>query len=200
MNSTNDSSGGDGERIKFETFQEIKNILQEADKGALLNVLNDCWQTNHADVQDMISTAATKKQKEDQEIQKMKNQDRKDIFETSWVFSDPYTDCQQKLDIKNNTIRLGLYHEHKRDLSHSEIKWDDTNSVLVARIEDNGCLGCSVTDEVLTVSVERNKLKTKKRVKVTSYAECCCTYDHGNWLLRQLHAEQDDYGYPEGAE
>lgn len=194
------SSNEDKEKEKTEDdFKEMKEIFSEMEKYELLNMIKDCWEAKNNEIQSLIRNTVAKKRRQDDKIQEQKDQDKKDIFETNWVFPETFTGCPQSLDIKEKVIKLGLYRQKTKDLQPSDIEWDNTKGVLVARIERNGCKEDCGGDEVLTVAVERNEDRTKKRVKVLSVGECYCTNCHGNYLRYEFHAKGPDFGYPEGA-
>lgn len=192
------SKNNGGKRQSSDDFQDLREVLQEMDKEALLHTLHECWQTKHTDVQSLIRGVVSKKQKSDKENRENKERDKKYISENSWVFPDTYTGCNQRLNMKNKIIKLGLYRDKTKDLELDDIEWDEENGAYIATIEENGCKGCSGA-EIVTIKLERNKDGSKRRVKATSYAECYCTYDHGNYLLHKFYANAADYGYPEGA-
>ena len=199
MTSKNRQEKKKTKRKSEDDFQECEDVLHQIEKNELVNLLKSCWGSKHEDVQFLIQNAVSKKQKKDEDKRRQIEQDKKDIYETNWVFPDETNkkvDLNYVLNIPGDTIKLGYYNDRPPlDVDLEYLKWDDAEGKLIIKIPLKGCGDCNGA-EVITVVLERSAHNIKKRVKVTSIGECYCTYHHGSWLRYEFDSGCEEYGYP----
>jgi len=196
------SQSNDEKRKSENDFQECEDVLHQLEKNELVDLVKSCWESKNKNVQSLILNAVSKKQKRDEAKKKQIELDKKCIFETNWIFptykegkATEEVNLDFILNIPEEKIKLGLYHDESKNIDVKDLKWDETDGKLIIRIEGNGCYDCGGSGEVLTVQLERTSDKTKQRVKITSIGECYCMYNDGIWVRRERDADGCLYGY-----